>query len=174
MSKLILENKIVEQLDSGFSGETINFLAFQSSLTLFKQSKMGPVAIGDVHLPFGTGDSEADLHKLGSFYSVAVGQGSFYNTGCFGPLPALGSEFNCLIYSVKVKDTNTFDPRMDGWNYIFACFFYRESLNSLLNQKRKQIEGIFDEFFSENNDLLDLGNIKIQLLKQRILEHIIG
>jgi len=71
-----------------------------SSLVTFKQSLIGPVPLlanGESRLPFLTKYSE-DIIKLGTFYSVAIGQGSCYSQGLFGPLPVLSSEYRRTGY----------------------------------------------------------------------------
>jgi len=143
----------------------------ESTLTFFKQSASGPSIMGDNYLPFSSEgpDPESDLHKIGSFFSVAIGQGSHYNTGIFGPLPVIGSKYRAIAFSTIVKDNKTFDERMKGWNYIIACFFFHEDLIPLINRKRDEIEEVFENFFYEYQELKVIRDRNIQDLKRDIL-----
>jgi len=131
-----------------------NVFSYQESLstvTVFRQSKSGPEVMGDGYLPFD--HKPSDLYRIGSFFSVAIGQGSHYNTGLYGPLPVLGSGFNSIVYTTKIKDDEKFDPRMKGWNYLLVCFIYDRSLDNMILENRGQIESYLDSFFAKNNHL---------------------
>ncbi|MFW9997249.1 MAG: hypothetical protein ACFFD4_34715 [Candidatus Odinarchaeota archaeon] len=167
-------NPVVESAVSDFSDNVLHAKrstchTHLSTLTIFYQSKLGPAIMGDKHLPFVTKNCESDLQKLGSFFSVAIGQGSYYNTGCFGPLPALGSDYNCLIYSIIVKDDASFDSRMQGWNYILACFFYHKSLDQIINEKKISIEAFFCNYFQKNDNIGCFTPEKIKDLKSELM-----
>ncbi|MHA2295916.1 MAG: hypothetical protein ACXAEU_26600 [Candidatus Hodarchaeales archaeon] len=148
-------------------------LGRQSTLTIFHQNKLGPSILSgsDKRLPFNSKNDENDLQKLGNFFSVAIGQGSCYNTGCFGPLPVLSSEYNCLVYSVIVKDKTCFDPRMMGWNYLLICFFYHKSLDRNITDSfsRIKIENYLENYLKENNDIRNFTPEKIGELKKKMI-----
>jgi len=143
-------------------------MAKQSTVTIFYQTRQGPTIIGDDCLPFATKDHRAGLQKLGSFFSVAIGQGSYYNTGCYGPLPALGSDFNCLVHSAIIKDESEFDPRMKGWNYIMICFFFHKSLDGVIAENKSTIEDYLETRVA-NAHVRDLTESKLAEIKDNLI-----
>ncbi len=152
--------------------EVINYQIYDATLTLFKQSRFGPESMGDNYLPFITEDSDVDreLYRIASFYSVAIGQGNYYHTGIFGPLPVLGSNYRCMVFGAMVEDSDTFDERMKGWNYILACFFFHESLIPVIFEKKGQLEAAFQKFFHRNKILELVTDTRIQVLKLNIID----
>ena len=168
MSKLVFNEPTIGSIGDPFE---VSFQLHESTLTFFKQTATGPEVMGDDYLPFVTENPDAysDLYKIGSFYCVAVGQGMYYNTGLFGPLPVLGSKYRAMVFSTTVKDNKTFDSRMKGWNYLVACFFFHESMLPVIHEKRELIEDIFESFFAKNEKLATIKNQTIQKLKQEIM-----
>ena len=168
MSKLAFENPDVNSL----ADQLEDFLiSHESTLTFFKQSASGPEVMGDNYLPFVTEDPDPyrELYRIGSFYCVAIGQGSYYHAGLFGPLPVLGSEYRAIVFSTLVEDDQTFDQRMKGWNYLISCFFFHESLLPRVHQKRDEIEALFEFFFHKRSKLAAIKEQNIQKLKQALL-----
>ncbi|MFW9995751.1 MAG: hypothetical protein ACFFD4_27175 [Candidatus Odinarchaeota archaeon] len=150
------------------------FHASTSALTIFKQSQSGPTPLpgGDMKLPFAAKQAEV-LIKLGMFYELAVGQGTCYSTGLFGPLPALGSDFHCLIYATTALDSEQMDPRMKGWSYLVACFFYHSELEPRIMERRALLEQLFSDFFGSRQHVEEIANDTSKLkkhLRQYILE----
>jgi hypothetical protein len=74
-----------------------------------------------------------------------------------------------MVYSTTVKDKDTFDARMKGWNYLVACFFFHESMLPVIHEKRELIEDIFERFFDRNEKLATIKDKTIQKLKQEII-----
>ncbi|MFW9992593.1 MAG: hypothetical protein ACFFD4_11150 [Candidatus Odinarchaeota archaeon] len=157
------ERERVQELYRTLFLELADFLAKQSSLTLFKQSDLGPDAIGDP-LPFAT--ELGDLYKIGSYFSMAVAQGEHYNTGFFGPLPVLDTAFLSLIFAAKINDETLFDDRFNGWNYITTCFFYHRALNPVINRNRVQLEELFGTFFYEGVNLSSITSSGVRKLRK--------
>jgi hypothetical protein len=172
-SGLKMSRLIFDKPDAGSLADSIVDILnlSDSTLTIFKQTAAGPSIMGDNALPFITEDPDPyrDLYRIGSFYCVAIGQGSHYNTGLFGPLPVLGSKYKAMVYSATVKDKETFDPRMKGWNYLIACFFFHESLMPVIHRKKEAIESLFENFFEKNKKLTKITNKSIYKLKEAIV-----
>ena len=136
MSKLAFENPDVNTL----ADQLEDFLvSHESTLTFFKQSASGPEVMGDNYLPFVTEDPDPyrELYRIGSFYCVAIGQGSYYHAGLFGPLPVLGSEYRAIVYSALVEDDQTFDQRMKGLSTYMGQIC--ESAALLCSKKRNYL-----------------------------------
>ncbi|MHA2111581.1 MAG: hypothetical protein ACXADW_08245 [Candidatus Hodarchaeales archaeon] len=172
MSRLIFDSPGVVDLADP---EVDSYQIHDSTLTIFKQSECGPTGMGDDYLPFVSEDSdpESTLYRIASYFGVAIGQGSYYHTGLFGPLPVIGSNYQAMIFTAIVKDNKTFDERMKGWNYLMACFFFHKSLLSVINEKRELIEVLIESFFDKHNHLNTITDRAIQGLKKVILSVIL-
>ncbi|MFW9997041.1 MAG: hypothetical protein ACFFD4_33670 [Candidatus Odinarchaeota archaeon] len=155
---------------SRLSREEKRFYLNLSAITVFKQSPTGPMPVsvnGENELPFTT-KSRQDVLKLATFYSVAVGQGSCYSRGLFGPLPVLNSDFRCLLFANTVKDPEQMDPRMDGCVYLITCFFYHSTLESVISRKREWIEQLFQNYFQSRVHIDEVIR-DLSLLKKSII-----
>ncbi|MFW9991200.1 MAG: hypothetical protein ACFFD4_03995 [Candidatus Odinarchaeota archaeon] len=139
-----------------------------TALVLIKQTSLGPETLGD-KLPFP--GSYRDLLNLSCYYSMALGQGNHYHEGLYGPLPALGTEYRSLLYSVLVKDEGQKDPRMDKKNYLVLCFFYHEKLEEAVSKSRIELEKALRSFFA-NNCILDCIEGNWEVLKTMIQNYI--
>ena len=172
MSRLVFDSPGVVDLADP---EVDSYQVHDSTLTIFKQSELGPTGMGDDYLPFVSEDSnpESTLYRIASYFGVAIGQGSYYHTGLFGPLPVIGSNYNAIIFTAIVKDNKTFDERMKGWNYLMGCFFFHKSLIPVINQKRELIEVLFESFFDKHNHLKTITPKAINGLKRVILSVIL-
>ncbi len=172
MSKLVFDSPGVVDLADP---EVDSCQVHDSTLTIFKQSEYGPTGLGDDYLPFVSEDSnpESTLYRIASYFGVAIGQGSYYHTGLFGPLPVIGSNYNAIIFTAIVKDDKTFDERMKGWNYLMGCFFFHKSLLPIINDKRELIEVLFESFFDKHNHLNKVTDRAIKGLKKVILSVIL-
>lgn len=172
MSRLIFDSPGVVDLADP---EVDSYQVHDSTLTIFKQSELGPTGMGDDYLPFVSEDSnpESTLYRIASYFGVAIGQGSYYHTGLFGPLPLIGSDYQAIVFSAIVKDNKIFDERMKGWNYLMACFLFHKSLLSAINQKRELIEVLFESFFDKHSHLNTITDKAIKGLKRVILSVIL-
>jgi len=172
MSRVIFDSPGVVDLDNSVVD---SYQVHDSTLTIFKQCASGPTGIGDDYLPFITEnmDSESELYRIASYFGVAIGQGSYYHTGLFGPLPVIGSKYKAIVFTAIVKDNKIFDERMKGWNYLMACFFFHDSLISNINEKRELIEVLFESFFDKHNHLSTITDRAIKSLKRVILSVIL-
>ncbi|MHA1449276.1 MAG: tetratricopeptide repeat protein [Candidatus Hodarchaeales archaeon] len=122
--------------------------------TIFKYDVgQGTVVVATEKLPFH--DSDKVLYLIGSFYTLAIGQGNRHHQGLFGPLP-LGdyNDYLSLIYARTVKDGTQNDPRMNGMSYCLFCLIYpvrfsklfydRSFLSSVIEQSILTIEDVTD------------------------------
>ncbi|MFW9995655.1 MAG: hypothetical protein ACFFD4_26690 [Candidatus Odinarchaeota archaeon] len=140
------KSSIIAANDDLAAGHNL-FYSKLTSLTLFRQDKLGPMPFGDLELPCGPDRREVDLLKLGAFYTMAVGQGLHYNTGLYGPLPVLDTNFRCLIFATKVADKKQYDYRMKGKNYVITCFFYHKELEAAVQHNRTSLDRAIRRFF---------------------------
>lgn len=75
--------------------------------------------------------------KSGIYFYTAVGQGIFYRTGLFGPLPFGDKEGEiALIYSALLDDSSAESSRMQGKNYIIMAFIAKEIDIDLIDRNK--------------------------------------
>ncbi|MHA2295209.1 MAG: hypothetical protein ACXAEU_22630 [Candidatus Hodarchaeales archaeon] len=152
----IHKSSVIRGIDSDLeSGHTL-FYSKMTALTLFKQTRLGPSPFGDLELPYNTSNDNFDLYKLGSFYTMAIGQGMHYNTGLFGPLPVLGTNYRCLVHAATVNDPHQQDKRMKGKNYLITCFFYHKELETAVQHNRNRLTEAIDGFYKRYGNLEEL------------------
>ncbi|MHA2298167.1 MAG: hypothetical protein ACXAEU_02780 [Candidatus Hodarchaeales archaeon] len=138
-------------------------------LIVFKQTLVGIESIGkNLSLPFPSNRPRSDIEKLASFFSIALGQGDSYNQGLYGPLPALNSAYEALIFAKLVPDKEKFDPRMKGLNYVFFCFFYPKMMEFLINSRRFRFSAEIMTFLTDLNDVGQIKVCKIKELEKRL------
>ncbi|MHA2296375.1 MAG: hypothetical protein ACXAEU_23720 [Candidatus Hodarchaeales archaeon] len=147
----------------------VDFYTKLTALCIIKQSRLGPVAYGDI-IP-SVGLDIDDLNSLSCYYSLAVGQGNHYKEGLYGPLPVLGTEFRSLLYAVTVIDENQEDQRMGNKHYLVMCFFYHKQLEEAVNKSRMGLTRTFDKFFINNASIEQVEN-NWEVLKMLIQNHI--
>ncbi|MHA2296410.1 MAG: hypothetical protein ACXAEU_14985 [Candidatus Hodarchaeales archaeon] len=162
--------EIVFDLNSGQR----TFYANTTALIVIRQTLSGPAPLpsGDKKLPFATEKTEEVMTKLGMFYQIAVGQGDCYAEGMYGPLPALDSEYHCLIYASTAVDPQQKDPRMKGWTYLITCFFYHSALEPRMMERRGLLEQLFADFYNARQHVEKIVT-DIPKLKKRIKNYIL-
>ncbi len=96
------------------------------------------------------------LLKSGIYFYTAIGQGIYYRTGLFGPLPFGGIQGEvAFIYSSLIDDSSVEDSRMKGKNYILICFIAKEIDVDLIDRNK------FSEIISNQiNKIKDLSTFK--------------
>lgn len=80
----------------------------------------------------------------GVFLYTAVGQGSNYRTGLYGPIPF--GEDVALVFSALVKDSGGEDPRLKNQNFVLVAMILKEGTSHLL--ERSYISTVLEEFLS--------------------------
>ena len=127
-----------------------------SNVIFYKFSKQGPTVVFSEH-PL----EEPLATSSGAYFYTAIGQGSQYRTGLFGPVP-FGSEGDrevALIYATNIVDTGLIDQRLKRYNYILiALTFLPEKLPSIdrtrLEQQLAQLTKQIPDVSALENDRL--------------------
>ncbi|MHA1167790.1 MAG: hypothetical protein ACTSP4_08420 [Candidatus Hodarchaeales archaeon] len=141
----------------------------KTSLLVFFQTKYGmePVKSGST-LPFMGKWVNSDISRIGSFFAIAIGQGDNYVRGLYGPLPALGYDYNALIFADLVDDRSAHDPRMKGKNYVLISFFYPKIMDEYVNTYRSCLKNVFTKFILNLQDIDFLKNKMIKKLEREL------
>jgi hypothetical protein len=122
------------------------------TIVFYKMSTQGPeLLFSEQGYDSDDESKEDELLRAGVYFYTAIGQGSSYRTGLFGPVPCgVGEEKVALIYSELVKDTKLKDDRLKGKNYLLIAFITNEHevalihKNKLLELVQKRIDKIGD------------------------------
>lgn len=142
------------------------------SIVVFVLSTMGPIPkvedLSDYLTKFESQSKnsiEEILMLMGTSFSLAVGQGNYYQTGLFGPLPVprLPGK-NAIIFSSKIKDIDQDlkgDQRYeDNLNFGYACLIYPKEFDTIFFEREK-LELEFEYL---------LNNIQVMKNKEKLKE----
>ena len=106
--------------------------------------------------------------KAGLVFLTALGQGSEYHIGLFGPFPVPASkEHSALVYATILPDAQADDPRMPGRSYTVVGLFYPRTLE-ILFPERDFISDVLAKFLDNIKDASELDNEKLDMLRNRI------
>ncbi|MFW9991042.1 MAG: hypothetical protein ACFFD4_03175 [Candidatus Odinarchaeota archaeon] len=159
----MLVNDSIEEITHGPA------LLEDCKLIFFKQTLAGLEPIRkDVSVPFSSIRPRSDIEKLASFFVIAVGQGDCFAEGLYGPLPALNSGYEVLLFAKLVPDKKNFDPRMKGQNYTLFCFFYPKVMEFLVNSRRFRFSAEIMTFLSDVDDVEQITVNKLKELEKRL------
>ncbi|MFW9996018.1 MAG: PleD family two-component system response regulator [Candidatus Odinarchaeota archaeon] len=127
-------------------------------LSIFSASEKGPKLVYSDTLPWGS-KNESILTKAGIFFSAALGQGTSYHQGIFGPLPVADvPDHSAIIYCKILEDKLAEDPRRKTATYTLFCIFYpNESQVFFLDRFR--LKEIFDDSLKRTMDVTELPGV---------------
>jgi len=137
-----------------------------TSVVIYKHANSGPVSFGDIDL-FCNTTGEANILEFGSILMVSIGQGDKYHTGLFGPLPVLGTNYQCLVQAINVDGKNRGLYQQKSKNYLLACFFYPVEIKQEVKRKRNELEKEMGRFFRKNRGMKEIEK-KWPVLKKEL------
>jgi tetratricopeptide (TPR) repeat protein len=90
-----------------------------------KQTKDGPSVQTASNIPENVTIPIETFSKMSIIYTMALGSGSNYHEGIFGPFPFdKANLFNSLVYGSRIADPELEDERMNKKNFILICLVY--------------------------------------------------
>ncbi|MHA2233422.1 MAG: PAS domain-containing protein [Candidatus Hodarchaeales archaeon] len=151
--------------------ETIGFKQIKLEeifLSLFKQGSKGPELVAMEPLPFVKGNQSKFAAKIGVFYLAALGQGSIFNTGLFGPLPLPTiSNYEALAYAFFANDPTDQDLRTAGNIYSIIVMVVPKAQTENFCH-RKAVERIFDDEISKISCIQEITLTRLKNIKERL------
>ena len=108
------------------------------------------------------------LHQISSIFYLAIGQGSAYHTGLFGPFPVVDQDMRALVYASFISDEQMTDPRLAQHNYYLITLIFPRKISSLFYEQQK-LTKIFQDFVQnfvkiENIDVSELINLRNHII----------
>ena len=122
-----------------------------TALIHFESHSRGPVLSYFEPLLFDH-NSENDkdfLTKTALFYLTAVGGGSSYSCGAFGPLPIYETDnYLSIVYTTFLKNPDSLDKRSKGRDYFMYIVIFPKFLEKLFSE-RKILKSTFSTIFDK-------------------------
>ncbi len=109
------------------------------------------------------------LQNISSIFYLAIGQGSAYHQGLYGPFPVMEKRMRALVYACFFKDPDMHDPRLNHQNYYLISLIFPQKMSPLF-YNQQQLTSIFDEFHGKIEDINQITQSKFQQLKKHILD----
>ncbi|OLS14685.1 MAG: hypothetical protein RBG13Loki_1686 [Promethearchaeota archaeon CR_4] len=134
-----------------------------SNIIFYKFTKQGPAVIYSEH-PL----QEPQATSSGAYFYTAIGQGSRYRTGLFGPLPfglERGDEV-ALIYATNIVDTGLIDRRLNRLNYILIALITSQTKIPVID--RIHLEQHLEQLTKEIPDMSAMETVRFSKIVAKI------
>ncbi|MHA1777159.1 MAG: tetratricopeptide repeat protein [Promethearchaeota archaeon] len=116
---------------------SINYLN-EIAMIVFKiDERLGPMIQESTRLDLSDPIIQANVLRVGSLYSIALGQGQLYHQGLFGPLLFTDPKTFALIYTQTIKDYTQKEKRTKGQAYFLFTLVFPENLNVFFYDRDK-------------------------------------
>ncbi|MFW9917004.1 MAG: tetratricopeptide repeat protein [Candidatus Thorarchaeota archaeon] len=126
----------------------------------------GPEVFKAEQTPFSETETSSLFIKSAVFISTALGQGSVYHKGLFGPFP-LPNDYSCLVYASLLPDATIQDKRWEGMTYALVCLGYPKRFDNLFVD-RDSTAGIFEEWTEKISDVWGITDEFLGELREEI------
>ncbi|MHA2231835.1 MAG: tetratricopeptide repeat protein, partial [Candidatus Hodarchaeales archaeon] len=129
--------------------------------------KKGPEVFKAEQTPFSEKETSSLFIKSAVFISTALGQGTIYHEGLFGPFP-LPNDFSCLVYAKLLPDATILDNRREGVAYTLICLGYPKRFDNLFVD-RDSTAGIFQNWTEKIGDVWSITDEFLGALREEIV-----
>ncbi len=125
-------------------------------------------------VPFISSSSDSEIEFYGKssiFWTAAIGQGSYWKSGFFGPLPLLDIEdYQTYAFSFRLKSEQEIDDRLEGESLLLLQFFVPFEATILLTNQ-PEIKEFISEWVSQYTSVEDIRErFNILEFKERFFE----
>lgn len=129
--------------------------------------KKGPEVFKAEQTPFSEMEASSLFIKSAVFISTALGQGTIYHEGLYGPFP-LPNDYSCLVYAKLLPDATILDKRREGIAYTLVCLGYPKRFDNLFVD-RDSTAGIFRSWTEKISDVWSITDEFLGRLREEIV-----
>ncbi|MFX0092326.1 MAG: hypothetical protein ACFFBD_11235 [Candidatus Hodarchaeota archaeon] len=143
----------------------LNRLAF--AVMVFKD--LGPTPVAHYNMNFMKKDPNSLLLKFGILLMTAIGQGTSYYEGLYGPFPVHGYKDQlAYVYSFFIYDNSIKDCRIQNRAYSTLILFFPRRITNCLQASFKIISQVLSRAFSEITDIQELTESFLEKIKDQL------